>query len=141
MANATNQSPIEKRWVYSAQVVTRWSDMDAFSHVNNSVYLTYFEEARVQWWHSLKFQMRNLKTGPIIAAAQCNFLRPILNPGLLRVELYLTPGRRTSYTIHYEIKDTAATILYAEGSTVVVWLDYETGKPIELPEEIKKIIF
>ena len=36
-----------------APVTVRWGDMDAYTHVNNSVYATYVEEARLQWFRSL----------------------------------------------------------------------------------------
>jgi len=31
---------------FTMQVDTRWSDMDAYGHINNAIYLTYLEEAR-----------------------------------------------------------------------------------------------
>ena len=35
--------------LFVAQLAVRWRDLDAFNHVNNSSYLTYLEEARLQW--------------------------------------------------------------------------------------------
>ena len=34
---------------FTSKVFVRWADLDAFGHVNNAVYLTYSELARVEW--------------------------------------------------------------------------------------------
>ena len=48
MANVDkNNHKAERKLVHTAHLDIRWADMDAFGHVNTSVYLTYFEQARV----------------------------------------------------------------------------------------------
>lgn len=125
--------------LYTAYIPVRWGDMDAFGHVNNCVYFTYFEQARILWLEQHSFPVRNIKTGPILATADCKFIKPIFHPAELIVKLYAGPGRRSSFTLYYEILDQRNDkILYAEGSTVIVWVDYELGKSIELPDEMRK---
>lgn len=137
MINETTSEP--RLLVYTTSIPVRWGDMDAFGHVNNAVYFTYFEQARVLWWQQCGLSARNIKTGPILATAACKFIKPIFQPADLMVKVYTGPGRRSSYTIYYEIIDQHNNdILYAEGSTVVVWIDYELGKSIELPDDIRR---
>jgi len=37
--------------VHERRIEVRWSDMDAYGHVNNAVYLHYLEEVRDEWFH------------------------------------------------------------------------------------------
>jgi hypothetical protein len=39
--------------VHTTEIAIRWCDMDAFGHVNNSVYFSYFEVARIEWWNKI----------------------------------------------------------------------------------------
>ena len=41
------------RLLYRASIAVRWRDLDSYQHVNNSVYLTYLEETRLQWFDAL----------------------------------------------------------------------------------------
>ena len=43
----------ERRWAHRHRLTVRFSDCDLLGHVNNAVYLTYFEECRVAWWREL----------------------------------------------------------------------------------------
>ncbi len=36
--------------LHKMPISVRWGDMDAMGHVNNAAYLTYFEQARFDWW-------------------------------------------------------------------------------------------
>jgi len=39
--------------VHTTEIPVRWCDMDAFGHVNNRVYFSYFEVARIDWWKKI----------------------------------------------------------------------------------------
>src|SRR3954462_14388461 len=83
------------------QVIFR--DVDAFGHVNNAVYLSYFEWARAQMWFSLtdtKGLPRDI--GFIVARAEIDFLRQI---GMEEIEIRVRVGemRNTSFETLYEI--------------------------------------
>ena len=141
MLNVNENVSEPRLLVYTAYIPVRWCDMDALGHVNNATYFSYFEQARVLWWQEAGFMIRNIKTGPILATATCKFIKPIFQPADLMVKVYAGAGRRSSYTIYYEIIDQNHNeIVYAEGSTVVVWVDYELGKSIPLPDDIRRLL-
>lgn len=132
-----NSELVEKHLIFTAQVPVRWIDMDALAHVNNTVYFGYFEQARTAWLQTVGVPLRQIETGPIIANASCDYLKPIIYPADLNVKMYIGEIKRTSFTLYYDIEDkNNPQILYAEGSTVVVWVDYQVGKPIVLPDFI-----
>ncbi len=120
---------------FKAQFKVRWRDMDAFGHVNNSTYLTYFEQARVDWWNSMGLTLDNSKEGPILIKAECTYLKPIEFPATLEVVTHTGEIGRTSFVVHHEIFDASDTsVKYSEGSTKIVWFDFMAKKPKPLPK-------
>ncbi|MBK7146568.1 MAG: acyl-CoA thioesterase [Xanthomonadales bacterium] len=121
-----------------APVTVRWGDMDAYGHVNNSVYATYVEEARLQWFRSLDAGWMGEDAAPILAALNTNFRRPIEWPAEIVVEMYAGRVGRSSFTASFRMLDRAAPeVLYAEGDSVLVWIDPRSGKSIELPAHLR----
>jgi len=125
--------------VHQAKMPVRWRDLDAFGHVNNSIFFTYFEHARSELFEKVNVDLVLPKKGPIIMTAECTFLKPILCPEELLIKIYAAPPGRSSFMLYYEIfSATKADVLYATGSTKVVWVDYTLGKSMELPEYIRQ---
>ena len=62
--------------VIDEQVV--WGEMDAFQHVNNTVYFRYFESARIAYFGAVGYLewMKAEGSGPILASTRCRFRRP-----------------------------------------------------------------
>lgn len=115
---------------------TRYADLDAFCHVNNTHYFDYMLEAR----HVL-FPDNNALNAPcyfFIINARCVFYQPVNYPGDVEVKLYLTHTGRSSFTFAYKILQHSE--LCAEGSTVLVCIDKEKLSPIKIPDEMIALI-
>ena len=124
--------------LFTAQLDVRWRDLDAFNHVNNSNYLTYLEEARLQWLSHVPGPWFDDHAMPVMAAVQLNYRRPIEWPAQLRVELFCERLGGSSMTIGHRILDAGhVDRLYGDGHVVMVWMDPATGKPGPLPEAIR----
>ncbi len=110
--------------------------MDAFGHVNNTVYFRYMEQARVEWQHAHAMAPGGLVTGQggVIVNASCNFLRPLVYPGNVEVTMYLGSPGRSSMGSYYDVH--CAGEKYADGAAKIVWIDLKTGRPVPLPESI-----
>jgi len=124
--------------ISSLVIQVRWSDLDAFNHVNNAVYLRYLEEARVQWLESIDGVSLNDRIAPVLAASQVNYRRSIGWPNHVLVELLIEKIGNRSLTMGHRIvssDDPAA--LYADGSVVMVWIDTETGNSVPLPDAVR----
>ncbi len=117
----------------------RWGDLDAFNHVNNARYLSYLEEARVRWLSSLSgISSLTGRIAPVLAASQVNFRRPIEWPNALVVELFVERvGDRSLGLGHRMLSAADESVLYSDGSVVMVWVDRQTGKSVPLPEAVK----
>ena len=128
----------EPRRLVETPISVRWGDMDAFGHVNNSVYATYLEEARLRWFDSIEGGWLDEKTAPVVAASSINFRLPIEWPAELVVDLYVERVGGSSLTLGFRMvsRDTPQKF-YADGSTVLVWVERASGRPVPLPARIR----
>ncbi|MET9082990.1 thioesterase family protein [Streptomyces sp. NPDC004237] len=103
----------------------RWSDMDAYGHVNNAVFVRYLEEARIDW---LFRPDKEFKQGSVVARHEIDYKRQLVHRHHpVDIELWVTEIRAASFTVTYEVKD--EDLVYVKASTVVVPFDFETGRP------------
>jgi acyl-CoA thioester hydrolase len=122
---------------FALEMPVRWRDMDALAHVNNASYLGYVEEARVSWFQSLSSDWSGAAASPIMAAVTMNYRRPARWPETLRVELFAERVGTKSLTLGHRIASaTEAGVVYADGSTVLVWVN-GAGASVPLPAPIR----
>jgi acyl-CoA thioester hydrolase len=138
MSNARdNEAP--KRALAEFPLAIRWRDLDAFGHVNNSSYLTWLEEARLAWLAQVDGEWHDEHAMPVLAAAHVNYRRQLGWPGRVLVQLECSRVGTTSITIAHRVVDDAdRATLYADGDVVVTWVDPTSGKPVALPEAIRR---
>jgi acyl-CoA thioester hydrolase len=126
--------PDDASLLYRSLYTMRWSDMDAFGHVNNAMYFTYFEQARVDWLDSI-----NVQHGLVLANISCTFIQPLKYPAELEVTLHAGPPGRSSLDTYYEVYDKAgAGVLCAIAHGTIVWYDHATGQSREIPGEVRE---
>ncbi|GLQ45440.1 thioesterase [Dyella lipolytica] len=124
--------------LYTASISVRWRDLDAFNHVNNSNYLTFLEESRLQWLQQIPGPWFTEQAMPVMAASELNYRRPIAWPSQLHVELFCARLGNSSITIAHRIVDAAdSELLYCDGHVVLVWMDPATGKSVPLPQAVR----
>lgn len=126
--------------VHSIEIPVRWCDMDAFGHVNNSIYFSYYESVRIAWWKEITpSEVSFQDIGPVVINAYSTFFKAILYPETLIVKMFVGPAGRSSYECYYEIySKNKPEILYAEGSTKVVWVDRHAERSIPLPDFMRQ---
>lgn len=114
----------------------RWRDLDAFNHVNNANFMTYVEEARIRWFESAGNDWLSNGRIPLLAAVQMNYRLPIPYPARVFVELLTERVGNTSLTLGHRIVGEDDR-LYADGHSVLVWIDMASGRPVPLPEAVR----
>ena len=129
----------ESKLLACVPVRIRWRDLDAFNHVNNSTFLTYLEEARLQWLAGIGGVWIDDRHAPVIAATQVNFRRQLQWPGEVAVELFRERVGTNSLTIAHRIVgvDAGDGHLYSDGNVVLVWTDPASGRSVPLPEAVR----
>jgi acyl-CoA thioester hydrolase len=122
---------------FSCEMPVRWGDLDAYGHVNNTLYFRYFEEARFQWMLEKGLPLKS-DTHPVVVTIGCTFLRPIFYPETLRIDVFLSEPGRSSFMVTYKVytlsqPETPA----AEGYSKVVWVSSVDGKSVPLPDQVR----
>jgi acyl-CoA thioester hydrolase len=110
----------------------RFRDLDGMGHVNNAVYLTYMESARLAYFRSLGLG-RNPLEGLILARAEVDFRSPIELGEEVEVGSRAARIGTKSFDLEQEVR--ADGRLAAEGKFVLVAYDYTTATSRELPAE------
>jgi acyl-CoA thioester hydrolase len=129
-----------RKLVLTTQIPIRWGDMDAYGHVNNTIYFRYMEQARVEWLEALGYTVLPEGQGPVIVNASCTFQLPLTYPGTVEVKLFAGhPGRSSLQTI-YEMRLVGDDTLYAAGASKVVWMDHATGRSAPLPDVLRAAV-
>ena len=125
---------------YYVDVPLRWSDMDAYGHVNNVQFLRLLEDARVVGFQAWFGQDRNLlDEGVLVARHEIEYLAPLkfrLAP--IRVDMWATKVTGASFDLAYEVRDPdeIGTTLYARAETTLVAYNFEGLSPRRLrPDE------
>ena len=124
----------------------RFRDCDPLGHVNNAVYLTYLEQARLILWRrqiGLTWSTRAAQGLPrgegfILARAEVDFRAQVHAGDELEVRLSLGKFGRSSATYEYEVAQTSNGEIVATAKTVQVWFDYDKGVSVPISEELKQ---
>ena len=125
--------------LFRMEIAPRWRDLDAFNHVNNSNFLTYLQEARIQWFASIGREWLSDTMMPLLAAVQLNYRAPIPYPSKIAISLFAERVGYTSVTVGNRIVSTDGQTLYSDGNVVLVWIDPKSGRPIPLPEGVREM--
>jgi acyl-CoA thioester hydrolase len=122
---------------HTTPIQIRFADLDALNHVNNANYLTYIELARIHYLHEVvKAEMGLHQEGLILAKATIDFKQPVLLTDEIVVKTRCNRLGNKSFEMEYEMLKTntgGEPVLMATSSTVLVCLDYSTGKTVQVP--------
>ena len=124
------------------ELPVRWGDMDAFGHVNNTVFFRFFESARIEYLRSIAFTAGGPGSGigPILASTHCRFRRPLAFPDTVRVGARTTSLEEDRFIMEYVLVSDAAGGVAAEGGGVVVSYDYDAGRKARIPDGVRSRI-
>ena len=116
-----------------------WGDMDAFGHVNNTVFFRLFESARIAYLDCINFRGTDGGVGPILHSTHCRFRRPLVYPDVVRVGAKVTEVSDDRFTMAYVIINQNGDIV-GEGGGVVVSYDYRAAAKAALPANVRAAI-
>ena len=120
----------------------QWGDMDAFGHVNNTVYFKYFETARLAYFNQVGVMedMQAEQLGPILAETSAQFKRALVFPDQIiagaNVTENQTYGFLMQYGVYSEQQDTVTTL----GTGRIVMVDYNSGKKVKPTQQLLQAI-
>jgi acyl-CoA thioester hydrolase len=119
---------------YIVDVPVRWSDMDAFGHVNNARFLTLYEEARCELFfgQAHKHGLDSFEAGTVVARHEIDYLRPVDYGDPVRIELWVSELRVATITVSYELFDNG--VLASRAKSILVPYDLTNGRPRRLSD-------
>ena len=123
------------RFMHEVNMPVRWGDMDAYQHVNNTVYFRYMEQCRLEWFAKLGFETVGVDIVPILVEANCRFIRAVTHPSTVRVTIRVTDvGPKIVETTHDLFVEDE---LYASGVCKLLWMSRSANKGVALPDEVR----
>lgn len=134
---------------YHVPIRLRWSDLDAYNHVNNSKVLSLLEEARVRaFWRSddpederplaVIEAEQGGETLTLIARHEIEYLAPIeYQSAPLDVQLWASKLGSASCEVAYEIWNAEGSTKYVVASSTIVFIDAQTGRPRRMTDAEK----
>ena len=123
----------------SVKIQVRFSDLDVLGHVNNSVYLSYFEMARVAFFSPLMGEKWDWKkNGVILRKNEVEYLIPVLLHEEPEITIYTSSIGTKSFTLEYELK--VGEKLCTTGYSLLVCFDAFNNKTIEIPKEMRIVL-
>ena len=127
---------------HHTKIPVRFADIDAMGHVNNAVFLNYFEQARIDFFKSRVGTDWDWKNqGIVLARNEIDYLLPVLMNDDVMIETSVLEIGRKSMTIGFVVYDGQVEDMqrqFARGKCVLVAFDYKAGKTKEIPEEWKE---
>lgn len=124
----------------TSKVNIRFSDLDLFGHVNNAVYLTYFEEARVAYFNEVVGYDYDWSTeGVILARVEIDFVIPVHFKDEVFIRTKCCRMGNKSFDLAYEmfIVIEEKEIMLSSATSVMVMYNYKEKKSILVSEEWK----
>jgi acyl-CoA thioester hydrolase len=125
--------------VFVTGIRPRWSDMDAFGHVNHANTVTLLEEARIEllFTEAARHSVTDMTQGMVVARLVVDYLAPIVFTGdEIVVEMSVRELRSASFLLDYSVRsrrgDEGTVVATAE--TLMVPYNLTAGRPRRLLE-------
>ncbi len=132
---------------YCVDVPLRWSDMDAYGHINNVQFLRLLEDARVIGFQEWFGRDRSpLDEGVLVARHEIEYLAPLefrLQP--IKVDMWATKIGGAGFDLAYEVHDVARSAgepptLYARAETTLALYNFRTTSPRRMAPEERAVL-
>ncbi len=139
MSNPTEPQPAD--FHVSTDIEVRWRDLDALGHVNNAVYFTYLEMARVRYMAEV-----GTTTDPdptrqfpfLLGEASCRFLSTASLGQTLRVHVRTARLGSRSFEFEYLVAERDTGKAVATARTTQVCFDFAAGRSIPVPQGLRE---
>jgi acyl-CoA thioester hydrolase len=118
----------------------RFRDTDAMGHLNNAVYVTYFEVARAEYWRAMTGDTNYQRVPFILAHTTIDFRSPAFVHEMLEIGIRIARLGTKSFAFDYRIVEQATRRLVCEGHSVQVIFDYERNASFPLPDPLRAAV-
>jgi acyl-CoA thioester hydrolase len=115
-----------------------WSEIDAFGHVNNVMFMKYVQAARLNYVDTLGLMKmhRTHNVGFMVAETNCQFKKELHFPGYINVNTKIVFVKNTSFSLEHTMTNADDEIV-AIAKDVLVVFDFTKKEKCLIPEEIR----
>jgi len=119
---------------FAVEVAVRWSDMDAYGHVNHARTVTLLEEARTELFFNEmpRRGMGSIDGGIVVSRLTVEYLSPLVYGEPVRVEAWVTEVRAASFVLRYALRGRGDQQVLARAETTMVPYDLARSRPRRL---------
>lgn len=122
--------------IQPAKIQVRFSDLDVLGHVNNNIYLSYFEMARVHYFKEIVGENWDWrKLGFVLAKNEIEYIHSVFLKHEPVIFVFTEHIGTKSFTLGYELK--VDDVIFAKGRSVQVCFDATTQQSIIIPEKMR----
>ena len=124
-------------------IEVRYGDLDPQGHVNNAKHLTYFEQARIEYWIKLGLFTKDqsfMEIGVILADVHITYFEPVYFGQKIKVGVRVVKLGNKSMTWEQNIVDDETGKELSKGEIVIVAYDYKEEKTISIPQKWREKI-
>ena len=120
------------------EIPVQWGEMDAYGHVNNTVFFRYFESARMEYLErcGLVESFHQDRIGAILHSTQARFRQPLFYPDTVQVGARAIDIKADRFTMSYTVVSLRHNVVVCEGSGIIVSFDYREGRKVALPGQV-----
>lgn len=131
-----------KDFPVTLSLTVQWGEMDAYGHVNNTVFFRYFESARIRYLERCGFteSYEEDRVGAILHSTSARFRRPLYYPDTVEVGARVSQMSEDRFTMEYRIVSLEQEAVTAEGQGLIVSYDYAAGHKTPLPEDVRRSV-
>lgn len=122
--------------IHSTEIEVRFSDLDAYGHVNNATFFTFLEVARTKLFRDSFTELMRQGLLFLVVRAECDYKAPINLSDRVIVEMQMRNFGRSSFEVTYRMHNGAGT-LFATAATVMVCYDNRQNRTVPIPEDLK----
>jgi len=126
-------------WPVRVDQPVAWGQMDAFHHVNNTVYFRWFEDARLACFEKVGWLdiMKRTGVGPILARTTGIFKRPLSWPDTITVAARVEDISEDRFTMRYRVVSHDQGVVVAEGDGRLISFNYDTREKAPIPTAVR----
>ena len=115
-----------------------WGDMDAYQHINNTVYFRYFEDVRMAYFEKIGVNdfMQKHSIGPILASTKAEYKAPLVYPDTVTIAAKIYQAHGKKIHMNYAVFSQQLDTIVAEGEALVIYFNYAKKQSCAIPEKI-----
>lgn len=123
---------------FTTDIEIRFADIDAYGHVNNAIFFTYLETARVKLFQQHFGGFLDTSLTFLVVRAECDYRLPVTLNDKLQITIVIEQLRHSSFTFGYRLHNGEGKN-YATARTVMVCYDPVASRPVAIPAEIREL--